>query len=87
MSNLPFLNKKKQVSGSGIVTEYRGPDEAEEAPEPYNESDLKDCAAALMHYIQANDAEGVARALKEAFELCDSAPHEEGPHTNEGEEY
>lgn len=80
MSNLPFL-KKKQHQSSGIVTEYTGPEK--EPDQDYSEESLKLCAAALIHCINTGDTEGVARALKEAHDLCDSSPHAEGPHTNE----
>ena len=81
MSNLPFL-KKKQYNSGGLTTEYSGPEPKEVAPEQDDEA-IKHCAAALIHCIKMGDTEGVARALKEAHEICDQYEHAEGPHTNE----
>lgn len=82
MSNLPFL-KKKQYNSGGISTEYSSP-EPEVEQESNHDEDLKHCAAALIHCINANDLEGVARALKEAHSICELYLHEEGPHSNKG---
>lgn len=45
--------------------------------------DLVTCAKMAMHYVRTNDPEGFARALKHAFTILDSGPHEEGPHEDE----
>ena len=84
MSNLPFLKNNKKYHSGGISTEYEGPEQSE-APEQEedHEEALQHCAAALIHCIKTDDTAGVARALKEAHEICDLYLHQEGPHTNE----
>lgn len=37
--------------------------------------------------MKSNDVKGVAEAIKSAFEILDSQPHEEGEHTNEPHSY
>jgi hypothetical protein len=44
---------------------------------------LEMCADDLNHAIKADDTKGIAAALRAAFDLLDSEPHVEGPHTNE----
>ena len=46
---------------------------------------LESAAEDLCNAVHAKDYKAVAVALRAAFELMDSAPHEEGPHTNEEE--
>lgn len=41
---------------------------------------LISAAEELISAVKSGDAEAVAMALQAAFELCDSMPHEEGPH-------
>ncbi len=69
-SPLPFLDEKKQ-SGGVVGSTTIGVDPG-----------LTAAAFELIKAIEAKDTAGVARALKNAFELCDSQPHEEGPHWN-----
>jgi hypothetical protein len=75
---LPFLKKDKEASVSVPVdVQKREPDE---------ESDydtLESAADDLISAIHAKDTKGVCVALRAAFELLDSEPHDEGPHTNE----
>lgn len=85
MSSLPFL-KKKQYSSGGLTTEYSGPEQPKQEQEDTKDEDLRHCAAALIHCMKTGDTAGVARALREAHEICDLYAHEEGPHTNEGED-
>jgi hypothetical protein len=44
---------------------------------------LEMCADDLKHALKAGDSKAIAAALRAAFELLDSEPHVEGPHTNE----
>ncbi len=37
-------------------------------------------AESLISAVQGGDAAGVASALRDAFELLEAEPHEEGPH-------
>ncbi len=79
---LPFLKTRKQ--DAGISTVYRASDESK--PEEKDDASGLHAAAGDLHKaIQSNDIKGIAAALKAAFEICDSQPHEEGPHESEGE--
>lgn len=87
MSNLPFL-RRKQTGIAGPLTEYRKPDPEGEGHHDKEDNDnegLHACARDIISCIESKDEAGLAAALKSAFELCDSEPHEEGPHTNEQE--
>lgn len=64
---LPFLEEKSKNNGG--ATEIMGPDPGMEA-----------AAQDLLSAIKADDAKAVAAALRNAFELADSEPHEEGSH-------
>ena len=81
MSNLPFL-KKERPSAGGVITEYRKPD----GDEPNEDAPLESCAQDLIRCSKADDHVGVAKALRAAFEILDSQPHEEAEHTNEDKE-
>lgn len=71
---LPFLKKTKEASVSGPVeTLTRGSDESE--PDM-----LSSMAEELIEAIHSKDASLVASTLKSIFQVCDSEPHEEGPH-------
>lgn len=41
---------------------------------------LESAAEDLISAVHAKDVKAVASALKAAFEMCESQPHEEGPH-------
>jgi|WetSurSiteA1Bulk_404760.scaffolds.fasta_scaffold162563_2 hypothetical protein len=45
-----------------------------------DDNGLESAAEELIEAIHSNDAAGVAEALKSAFEILDSGPHEEGEH-------
>lgn len=88
MSNLPFL-KKKQAGIANQMVEYRKPDaegEGHHDKEPNEDEGLRACSRDIISCIQSSDEAGLAKAIRAAFEICDAAPHEEGPHTNEEEE-
>jgi hypothetical protein len=76
---LPFLKKKHQT---GVITQTRQPDEDKE-PKDSEDQGLMACAQDLIDAIQASDSKRVAAALRAAFEIVDSQPHEEGEHTDE----
>lgn len=44
---------------------------------------LEICAEDLKQALKADDTKAIAEALRAAFDLLDSEPHVEGPHTNE----
>ena len=75
---LPFLKKNQEASASGpIESQKREPDEDADR-------DMLEVAAQdLMDALHKKDAKALAAALRAAFELFDSDPHMEGPHTNE----
>lgn len=77
---LPFLEPKKM---SSVISAKRGKVGLEEAPEvlaPGSELDpgLQEAAQDIMRAIEAKSSIDLAKAIKAAFEICDSAPHEEG---------
>lgn len=81
MAPLPFMIKKKDAAPS-VHTEHRIPDQ-----EPSGEeAGLEACANDILQAIESKDAKRLASAIKSAFELCDSYPHEEGPHVEPGEQ-
>lgn len=74
------MKKKPQV---GVIVTTRPADESKQAE---HEDPIEYCAEDLMKAVHANDKKGVAKALRDAFEILDAEPHQEGPHTNESEE-
>ena len=77
---LPFLNKSKEASTSAPVEPVRRkPDNEEEY------DGLHACAEDLKQALDEGDTKAIASALRAAFEILDSEPHEEGPHTESGE--
>lgn len=76
---LPFLDKKR-IAGS-ITATVRKSEKTEEKQESIEVSDgLIAAAEDLIAAIGAKDAKGAAMALKAAFLIVDSEPHEEGEH-------
>lgn len=76
---LPFL-KPKAVSG--IIISHRKSDGSDPKNEPEDQEDqgLMACAEQMIRAMHAKDAQGVAEAFKAAFEILESAPHEEAEH-------
>lgn len=75
---LPFLAPKKQA---GVIIAKRVGDKTEvESEEGEHAPGLMASAEDLISAVHAKDAKAVASAIKAAFEVCDSEPHEEGPH-------
>ncbi len=77
---LPWMaNKQKQVGG--ITIEQRKPDgstetQGTEGNENEN-SGLQSCAEDLIRAVHAKDPSGVAAAMRSAFEILESQPHDE----------
>lgn len=71
---LPFLKKEASVVVP-IETKKREPDS-----EPEYDT-LESAADDLISAIHSKDTPSVAAALRAAFDLLDSEPHKEGPHT------
>lgn len=81
---LPFLKKQRPVAG--IVIETRKPDEGKEPEAAGDESGLESAAHDLLMAIEAKDVKAMAAAMKAAFEIMESQPHEEGEHLESEEE-
>jgi len=74
---IPFLKHAKEASSSGSIESIeRKPDN-----EPEYDS-LESAAEDLKQALEKGDVKAIAMALRSAFDLCDSEPHEEGLHTN-----
>ena len=74
---LPFLKLNHEGRASGPIESIeRKSDETEEY------DSLESAAEDLCHAIEAKDYKAAASALRAAFDLLDSQPHQEGPHTN-----
>lgn len=79
---LPFL-KPKAVAG--LIITHRKPDGSKEEQHSEGNEDqgLEIAAEDLIRAIHAKDGKNVVSALKAAFEILDSMPHEEGPHDDD----
>jgi hypothetical protein len=72
---IPWLKRKDDIAGSSSTpVQMREPDDGEEY------DSMHAAAQDLIEAIHSKDIKGVAEALRAAFELSDSEPHEEGPH-------
>lgn len=77
---LAFLKKDKETgSASSSEPIKRSPDHEVE----YDV--LESAAQDIMDAFEKKDVPALAIAIRAAFELCDSSPHEEGPHLEDGE--
>lgn len=80
---LPYL-QKKQVAG--LIIKKREADTlspAENDGETSQDQGLESCAEHLIRAVHAKDPAGVAEAMRSAFEIMESEPHDEGaePHS------
>lgn len=75
---LPFLDKDKKVGV--IVTESR----SEKGRE--RNIALEVAAEELINAVEKKDVQGVASALRNAFQLVELEPHLEGEHEDVGEQ-
>lgn len=74
---LPFL-KKAQEGSASMPVEHVKRESDEESESDY---DMLDSAAEdLIQAVHSKDVKAVSSALKAAYEMCESQPHEEGPH-------
>lgn len=72
---LPFLKKQQEGSISAPVEHVRR--------EPDEESDydmLESAAEDLISAVHSKDVKAVCSALRAAFQMCESEPHEEAEH-------
>ena len=72
---LPFLKRNQEASGSGPIESVERKSDSEEEYDA-----LESAADDLIAAVHAKDTKGAAAALRAAFQLADSEPHEEGPH-------
>ncbi len=70
------------MNQDGIAQQTRKPDNKSQENQEDN-AGMEAVAHDLISAIHSRDAKAVSEALKAAFEIADSEPHEEGPHTNE----
>jgi hypothetical protein len=76
---LPWL-KNKQGMSSGISIKQRDSgQQLNEKPEDKDAS-IHACAKDLIDAVHSQDTKAAAEAIRSAFEILDSEPHEEGPH-------
>ena len=72
---IPFLKNRQEASASGPVEPVkRKPDHEEDY------DSLHVAAEDMLTAIKSGDAKALASALKAAFQIVDSEPHEEGTH-------
>lgn len=72
---LPFLKHKQE----GSMSEEDDP--VKRTPDEESEYDMLESAAEdLISGMHSKDVKAVCSALRSAFEMLDSEPHEEGPH-------
>lgn len=81
---LPFLKNKERGLASVIISKRQPSGSIEEVSQEADDPSaaIESCASDLIKAIEAKDVKAVAAALQAAFEICDSQPHVEGPHTD-----
>jgi len=74
---LPFM--KPKAMSVGVIVRNRKPDgiSAEQPDEDSGSGAIDACAEDLMQALQSKDSKAVAAALRAAFEVLESEPHEE----------
>jgi hypothetical protein len=73
---LPFLKHKQDGSSSTPPDSVKRP--PDEGAEEFDS--LESAAEDLIAAIHSKNVKAVTAALRAAFELCDSEPHNEGSH-------
>lgn len=76
---LPFLPQTKEASVSVPSESKLMKTQEDSGSDSYG---LESCADELIKAVHSKDIKATAQALKDAFYLLDSEPHDEGPHTN-----
>jgi len=74
---------------SGLMISKRTPDEPAGKEEPMQDDANHELEMAMEDFLRAmnaKDSKAMAVAIKDAFDICDAQPHEEGPHTNDYDE-
>ena len=78
---LPFLKPKSH--SAGVIIQQRKPDDKDESEMDMGDHAMEAAAEDIMKAINSKDSRHLALALRAAFQILDSEPHEEGPHTKE----
>lgn len=73
---LPFLKKNREAAASAPPDSIRR--EPDDGADAYDS--LHSAAEDLLKAVEAKNVKGIAEALRAAFELCESEPHEEEEH-------
>lgn len=90
---LPFL-KKKDAGIAGIIMKTREPDTFQDqnikAAEQDEDKDsqsiaIESCAEELIKAVHSRDVKAVAQAMRDAFDILESMPHNEIEHEGEVE--
>lgn len=85
---LPFLKNKNQPSVAGLIMKTRAPDESPEQEDSEDSSAaIESCASEIIRAVHAKDPKAVAAALKDAFDILESMPHEEESESTEPHSY
>lgn len=74
---LPFLKRTQDASVAAPI------EHSMRKADSHDPDGLHVAATDLIQAIKSNDIKGVAEALRAAFTLVDSEPHQEGEHTDE----
>lgn len=85
--SMMFLKRSKEGGISSALMARRKPEGGIEAPSDESPAEdgsesLHSASADLLAAFHAKDVKAISAALKAAFEICDSEPHEEGEHIN-----
>lgn len=72
---LPFLKRHKEASTSAPTDRM-----VREHDEDHDMDSMEVAAHDLKEALKKDDVQAIAQALRAAFEIADSEPHEEGPH-------
>lgn len=82
---LPFLKKPNRSAGISVSVRTSSGSMAEESEGQEDQQDqgLKYAAHDLLMAVDNRDIEAISEALRSAFQILDSEPHEEGEHIND----
>lgn len=79
---MPFLKRNQDSANVGLIVKHRAPDESNESEDKDDPSAAHEaCAREILSAVKSDDPKRLAEALQDLFNILDSEPHEEGPHT------
>jgi hypothetical protein len=79
---LPFMKPRKI---QGVIVDNRKADGSKHDKKTQEDHGLNQAAEDLIRAIHDKDIDAAAAAMRAAFEILDSQPHEEYPHEDEDE--